>query len=140
MELISGGPYNRVYFSVHSQRTPERRFNLRGSGRLNKWEGGGLKGTFYGTYPPLSAAGLKQTGENCSSDANPIRNSVQDKHDYDNCQLCTIVVVILESVTGNEKNLHAVNYGDNSTKRNGYDGKSHVNTSLNNERNANKKQ
>ena len=80
MELISGGPYNRVYFCVHSQRTPERTFNLRGGGGLNKWEGEGLKGTVYGTYPPLSAAGLKQTGENFSPDANPIRKSVQDKH------------------------------------------------------------
>jgi len=97
-----------------------------GGGRLNKWEGRGLKGTVYDTYPLMSAAGLQQTGENCSPDANPILNNVQDKHDYDNCQLCTLIVVILESVTGNEINLHAVNYGDYSTKRSGYDGKSHV--------------
>ena len=69
-----------------------------------------------------------------------VRVSKISMHDYDNCQLCTIVVVILESVTGNETNLHAVNYGDYCTKCNGYDGKSHVNTSLSNKRNANKKQ
>ena len=34
-----------------------------------------------------------------------------------------IVMAILQSVTGNEINLHAVNYGDYSTKRSGYDGK-----------------
>ena len=47
---------------------------------------------------------------------------------------------MLESGIDNEIDLHAVNYGDYSTKRSGYDGKSHVNTSLNNERNANKNQ
>ena len=37
-----------------------------GGGCLNKWEGRGLKGTVYDTYPLMSAAGLQQTGENCS--------------------------------------------------------------------------
>ena len=71
----------------------------------------------------MSAARLQQTCANCSPDANPKRNNAQDKHDYDNCQLCMIVVVILESVTGNEINFLAVNYGDYSTKRSGYDGR-----------------
>ena len=34
-----------------------------------------------------------------------------------------IVVAILQSVTGNEINFLAVNYGNHSTKRSGYDGK-----------------
>ena len=71
----------------------------------------------------MSAARLQQTCTNCSADAQPKRSYAQDKHDYDNCQLCMIVMAILQSVTGNEINLHAVNYGDYSTKRSGYDGK-----------------
>ena len=71
----------------------------------------------------MSAARLQQTCANCSPDANSKRSNAQDKHDYDNCQLCAIVVAILQSVTGNEINFLAVNYGDYSTKRSGYDGK-----------------
>ena len=71
----------------------------------------------------MSAARLQQTCANCSADAQPKRSNAQDKHDYDNCHLCMMVVAILQSVTGNEIDFRAVNYGDYSTKRSGYDGK-----------------
>lgn len=82
----------------------------------------------------MSAARLQQTYANCSPDAHPKRGNAQDKHGYDNCQLSMIVVAILQSIAGNEINFLAVNYGDYSTKRSGYDGKSHVNISLKNMR------